>query len=234
MILAGGILHLLVVTLPLLCLGLLGWSIVDPAVLLFLAGASLFYAGDVVTMRWCSSAAPSLLNERATRWAAATGAVLLILFWASLVERALSGPAASGLQVLGGVLFLSAITLRALAVRSLGRNFRTELEGVDGKLVRRGVYHFLRHPSETGLLAASLGAAILLQSTIGLVVWCGALLPVTLTRLSLEERALAHRFGKAYQRYAEEVGGLLPLSSIHSPWTTSITQMSPRWSGHAK
>lgn len=77
--------------------------------------------------------------------------------------------------------------------------------------MRHGVYRFLRHPSETGLLAASLGAAILLQSTIGFVVWCVALLPVTLARWSLEESALERRFGKAYERYAEEVGGLLPL-----------------------
>jgi len=55
-------------------------------------------------------------------------------------------------------MLLSGVTLRALAVRTLGRNFRTEIVGVDNALVRSGVYRFLRHPSETGLLAASLGA----------------------------------------------------------------------------
>ena len=49
MIITGGILHLLVVALPLLCLGLVGTSIADPAVLIFLAGASSLYAGDAVT-----------------------------------------------------------------------------------------------------------------------------------------------------------------------------------------
>ena len=140
-----------------------------------------------------------------------TGGLLLLLFWACLVERAVTVPAGSWLQAFGGALLLSGVTLRALAVRPLGRNFRTEIEGFNDALVRDGVYRFLRHPSETGLLAASLGAAILLQSTIGFVVWCVALLPVTLARLSLEESALERRFGKAYERYAEEVGGLLPL-----------------------
>ena len=140
-----------------------------------------------------------------------TGALLLWLFWACLLERAVTAPAGSWLQVLGGALLLSGVALRAVAVHTLGPNFRTEIDGLDAVLVRHGVYRFLRHPSETGLLAASLGAAMLLQSGIGLVVWCGGLLPVTLARLSLEERALERRFGKAYQRYSEEVGGLLSL-----------------------
>ncbi len=135
MIVAGGLRHLLVVSLPLLCLGHLGASFADPAVLIFLTGASAPYAGDAVTIK-----------------------------------------------------------------------------GFDSVLVRSGVYRFLRHPSETGLLAASLGAAVLLQSLLGLVVWFGALLPVTLARLALEERALELRFGTFYERYAEEVGGLVPLS----------------------
>ncbi len=212
MIFAGGILHLLVVALPLLCLGLLGASLRDPATLIFLVGASALYAGDTVTMQWKSSESRSALNSRAKRWAAVTGCLLLLLFWACLLERAVTAPAGSWLQALGGAILLSGITLRALAVRTLGRNFRTEIEGVDDALVRSGVYRFLRHPSETGLLAASLGAAVLLQSVLGLVVWCGALLPVTLARLALEDRALELRFGTLYERYAEEVGGLVPLS----------------------
>lgn len=211
MIVAGGVLHLLVVVLPLLCLGLAGTSITDPAVLLFLIGASSLYAGDTVTMQWKSSEPRSPLNVRAKHWAIVTGGLLLLLFWACLVERAVTAPPGSSLQALGGALLLSGVALRAVAVRTLGRRFRTEIEVVDAVLVRHGVYRFLRHPSETGLLAASLGAAILLQSTLGLIVWCVALLPLTLARLSLEERALTHRFGKAYEHYAEEVGGLLPL-----------------------
>jgi protein-S-isoprenylcysteine O-methyltransferase Ste14 len=213
-IVVGGILHLLVVTLPLLCLGLgiFSTSLRDPATLVFLVGASVLYAGDAITMQWKSSETRSPLNVRAKRWAAVTGGLLLLLFWACLVERAVTVAAGSWLQAFGGALLLSGVTLRALAVRTLGRTFRTEIEGFNDALVRDGVYRFLRHPSETGLLTASLGAAVLLQSVLGLGVWCGALLPVTLARLALEERALELRFGTLYERYAEEVGGLVPLS----------------------
>ena len=85
MIIAGGILHLLVVALPLFCLGLVGTSIADPAVLIFLAGASSLYAGDAVTMQWWSSESRSPLNARAKRWATVMGGLLLLLFWACLV-----------------------------------------------------------------------------------------------------------------------------------------------------
>jgi protein-S-isoprenylcysteine O-methyltransferase Ste14 len=207
----GGLLHVLVVVLPLACLGLIGSSLRDPATLVFVAGASAFYAGDAVTMQWISPESQSPLNTRARRWAAVTGVLLLLLFWACLVERGLSAPAGSWLQVLGGALLLLGITLRALAVRTLGRRFRTEIEVEAGLLVRHGVYRFLRHPSETGLLAAALGAAILLQSTVGLVIWCIALIPVTLVRLSLEEHALEEYFGEKYRSYTEEVGAVLPL-----------------------
>ncbi len=212
MIFVGGILHLAVMLLPLVCLGVLGNSLQDAATLVFLAGASALYAGDAVTMRWKPSESRTPLNTRARRWAAATGGLLLLLFWACLIERCLSEPLGSWLQTLGGALLLSGVTLRALAVRTLGYNFRTEIENVEGVLVREGVYRFVRHPSETGLLAASLGVALLLQSMLGLVIWCGALLPVTLARLSLEESALAQRFGAEYKRYAKEVAGLLPVS----------------------
>ena len=87
MIIAGGILHLLVVALPLLCLGLgtLSASLQDLATLVFLVGASALYAGDAVTMQWKSSESRSALNARAKRWAAVTGALLPLLFWACLV-----------------------------------------------------------------------------------------------------------------------------------------------------
>ena len=50
----------------------------------------------------------------------------------------------------------------------------------------------------------------MLHSMLGLMIWCAALLPLTLARLSLEERALIDRFGSAYERYAFDVGKLLP------------------------
>lgn len=216
MIFVGGLLHLAVVLLPLACLGVVGKSLRDPATLVFLVGATALYAGDAMTMRRPPSVRQSrrsTQNRLATRWAAATGGLLLVLLWVSLVEHTLVGeaPPGSRLQAIGGVLLFAGVTLRALAVATLGESFRTEVEVESGSLVRNGVYRFLRHPSESGLLAATLGSVVLLQSTLGLALWCAALVPATLVRLLLEERALEAFFGSAYRRYVEQVGGLLPL-----------------------
>jgi protein-S-isoprenylcysteine O-methyltransferase Ste14 len=207
MIFAGGVLHLAVVALPLVLLGGRAW---DGATLVFLAGASALYLGDATTMRWTHEPSRSPLDARSHRWATATGGILLLLFWVCLVEHAIVQPAASWVQLAGALLLSSGAALRASAVHALGRCFRTEIADVDGALVRAGIYRYLRHPSETGLLAAALGAAVVLRSTLGVALWCGALLPLTLVRLSLEERALVRRFGEDYRRYAKSVGGLLP------------------------
>lgn len=207
MIFVGALLHLAVVLLPFV---LVGGSLRDPAVLAFIAGVSAFYFGDAVTMRWSHDPSPSALDARAYRWASATGALLLLVFWMCLLEFARVQRAGTWLQVIGAVLVVAGVALRGSAVRRLRRHFRTEIESVDGELVRSGVYRYVRHPSETGLLAVALGATILLRSVSGAALWCVMLVPLTLARLSLEERALHDRFGEAYRRYAEDVGTLLP------------------------
>lgn len=218
MILVGGLLHLLLLLVPLGGLGVLGAIVRDPATLMFLAAASALYAGDAVTMRWPSVPTPSPLNARAKRWAAVSGVLLLLLFWSCLVERALDTPIASDGQIAGFLLMIGGIGLRAAAVHTLGSDFLTEIDVPDaGSLVRHGVYRFLRHPSETGLLAATLGSVWLLQSRWGIVVWLLALVPVTLVRLSLEEHALTRRFGEDYQRYIREVGALFPIAVTLHP-----------------
>lgn len=212
MIFLGGLVHLAVVSAPLYAFGVLeGWR--DPATLTFFLGVSALYAGDAFTMRWTRPVSSSPLDTTAKRWASATGVILLVLFWTCLIERSIRVPGSSWFQAPATLLLWSGVALRAAAVRTLGKHFCTEIDRVDGALVRSGIYRVVRHPSETGLLAAALGAALLLQSALGIVVWAGALLPVTLARLSLEERALERRFGLAYARYREQVGGLLPFSA---------------------
>lgn len=207
MIFLGGMLHLVVVLSPYV---LLGGSLEDPAVLAFAVGMSALYFGDTATMRWTPAPSSSPVNVHAYRWAALTGVLLLLVFWSSSVERAWLPRGASWLQIVGAALLAGGVVLRAISVRTLGRSFRTEIEPVDGELVQRGIYRIVRHPSETGLLAASLGAAVLLQSAAGLALWCAALVPVTLVRISREEHALIERFGDSYRGYAEHVRGLLP------------------------
>ena len=146
-----------------------------------------------------------------------TGVALYVLFASAVVERALVAPPVPFVDCLlplaafGAVSLTLGALLRCAAIRRLGRFFVAEARVVPRQpLVVHGVYRLLRHPSETGLLAASFGAVALLRSAVGLAVWVLVLLPVSVARVRREDAVLGRAFPEAYPRYAARVGALLP------------------------
>jgi protein-S-isoprenylcysteine O-methyltransferase Ste14 len=106
---------------------------------------------------------------------------------------------------------LAGVVVRAAAVVTLGRGFITEPRVVEGGvLVVRGVYAWVRHPSESGNLAVALGACLLLVSPVGLLVTATAVMPLTLWRVRREERLLADAYGPRFRAYARRVKRLIP------------------------
>ncbi|MEO9176771.1 MAG: isoprenylcysteine carboxylmethyltransferase family protein, partial [Gaiellales bacterium] len=100
---------------------------------------------------------------------------------------------------LGVAVVLVGVALRAWAIVSLGRYFRREVTIEPGqRLVRRGPYRLLRHPSYTGILLSIGGLGLAAGS------WVGAAVAVLITfagmlpRIRVEERALAEAFGAEY------------------------------------
>jgi protein-S-isoprenylcysteine O-methyltransferase Ste14 len=93
--------------------------------------------------------------------------------------------------VCGAVLMASGVVLRCLAIYTLGPRFVSELRVPPGQpLVRTGVYRWLDHPSEAGLLALTAGAAILFRSVDALLVWALVLAPLTFARVRAENAFL--------------------------------------------
>jgi protein-S-isoprenylcysteine O-methyltransferase Ste14 len=106
---------------------------------------------------------------------------------------------------------LAGVVVRGAAVVTLGRGFVTEPWGVDGgALVERGVYSWVRHPSESGNLAVALGASLLLNSTAGLLLVAAGVVPLTLWRVRREERCLADAHGPRFHSYARRIKQLIP------------------------
>ena len=103
------------------------------------------------------------------------------------------------------------IALRATAIAQLGR-FRTPNVAVlaDHRIVERGLYRHIRHPSYPGALLAFLGFSLALANWLSLVVIMGILLPIYLNRLHEEEAALAAAFGADCQAYCQRTKHLLP------------------------
>ncbi len=98
----------------------------------------------------------------------------------------------------GAALMASGVLLRCLAIVTLGPQFVSELRVPAGApLVRTGVYRWLDHPSEAGLLMLTAGAAVLFRSVEALLVWACVVVPLTLARVRAENGFLDGERGAA-------------------------------------
>ena len=112
---------------------------------------------------------------------------------------------------LGIAIVLAGAGLRDWAIVSLGRYFRREVTIEPGqRIVRRGPYRVLRHPSYAGLLLIFAGFGLTFGSWVSAVVALLIVFVGMLPRIRVEEGALARAFGPEYADYAESTDRLLP------------------------
>ena len=106
---------------------------------------------------------------------------------------------------------LAGVALRAWAILTLGRYFRREVTIEPGqRLVRRGPYRLVRHPSYTGILLSFAGLGLAFGSWVSAAVAPLILFAGMLPRIRVEERALARAFGSDYTDYARSTARVLP------------------------
>jgi protein-S-isoprenylcysteine O-methyltransferase len=110
-----------------------------------------------------------------------------------------------------GVVFVGGLVLRWWAIVSLGKFFTVDVAiDPDHRLIVRGPYHLMRHPSYTGMMLAFVALAVTFQNWLSIV--C-ILLPISgalAYRIYIEEIALEANFGDEYRRYAEITKRLIP------------------------
>jgi protein-S-isoprenylcysteine O-methyltransferase Ste14 len=112
---------------------------------------------------------------------------------------------------IGIAVSLTGVVVRCWAITSLGRFFSPVIRiESDHQIVRIGPYRWLRHPSYTGALFASLGAAIALGTIAGSLLTAAIGLIVFGYRIRLEEQMLIDRFGDEYREYIRTTWRLLP------------------------
>lgn len=145
------------------------------------------------------------------------------VFWLALVagvggavlagqERvaAMAAPA-EVLAAVGTTLVLAGMAIRWSAVRTLGRFFTVDVAvASDHRLVDRGLYRLVRHPSYTGLGLSFVGLGVTLGSWLSLAALAVALAPAAAYRIQVEEAALIEALGDPYREYARRTKRLIP------------------------
>lgn len=110
-----------------------------------------------------------------------------------------------------GLIFISiGLGLRAQARRTLGKQFSVVARTLsEHKLIRHGIYRYIRHPAYLGELLAYFSIPLLFHSLYGFLVMV-LILPFILYRIRIEEQMLLEKFGDEYRDYMKNSKRLIP------------------------
>lgn len=116
------------------------------------------------------------------------------------------------LLALGGIIILLAgLFVRWMAIYTLGKYFtRTVTIKSDHRIIRKGLYKHLRHPSYTGSLLALAGLGMAFANWLSFVLIFMPILAAALYRMHVEEEALSRAFGGEYTEYVKNSKRLIP------------------------
>lgn len=125
----------------------------------------------------------------AIRVAQTVGICLLLVLWIAQFEHHLHFEEPTAWLPLAGVLSVALGTLlRVAAIRALGAWFVSDIR-IESHRIHVGIYRYVRHPSEVGLILISVGGPLVLGAPLTACLAGGLFLPLTLWRIAREERA---------------------------------------------
>jgi protein-S-isoprenylcysteine O-methyltransferase Ste14 len=114
-------------------------------------------------------------------------------------------------RIIGLILIVSGIIFRWTAILTLKKYFTVDVAVTkEQKIVKSGMYQYIRHPSYSGSLLSFLGLGIFYCSWISLIAVIIPIFTAFSYRISVEEKALAENFGEEYVKYADETKKLIP------------------------
>ncbi|MGH2521247.1 MAG: methyltransferase family protein [Anaerolineales bacterium] len=112
---------------------------------------------------------------------------------------------------LGLGLMLVGLAFRGYAIWQLGQFFAPEVAIQPGqRVVDRGLYRYLRHPSYTGTFITIVGYGLALTNWLSLLIMLALPGIVYAFRMKVEEAALLEAFGEEYRAYMRRTKRLIP------------------------
>src|SRR5438093_9740593 len=161
---------------------------------------------------------PRLRRRGATRVKRDRGSGALIIFTVFVsIILALSlgyagvGPLPDWIFYPGIFLMLLGVFVRQCAIAVLGRFFSLTVRvAEDHRVVVKGPYRLVRHPSYTGVLITFIGLSLAVQSLGALLVLLGVFVVSYGYRMRVEEKALLSELGEDYANYMKRTKRLIP------------------------
>lgn len=116
------------------------------------------------------------------------------------------------ISAFGLLLILIGILIRWSAILELRKFFTVDVKILaDHKLIRSGLFKYVRHPSYFGLLISVLGLGVTMVNWLSTLVMLVPHIVIIVMRINEEESALEERFGSDYRAYRQETKRLVPL-----------------------
>jgi protein-S-isoprenylcysteine O-methyltransferase Ste14 len=111
----------------------------------------------------------------------------------------------------GIILLYCGITLRAYSVWTLRKYFTVSVEIKTGhKIIRKGPYRYVRHPSYSGSILSLIGMQIGLRSPVGFAISLVLAFFAYTYRIHVEEEAMTDSFGIEYDNYKKITKRIIP------------------------
>ena len=212
---AGACCNLLVIVAPALLIAKFSTLLADIPLLLWLFALATWC---VLESTFSKLAFHGAENARLPWLPYSSGVALLVFQWIILLWhcRTPVQPALSHMLA-GGLLLLTGVSLRLLAIVTLRQFFTSHVTVREHhRLITEGVYTYLRHPSELGLLLATLGQVVYFSGYISFAWWLCGLLPLSCLRMRVEDHLLARLAPEEFSRYRSRTPALLPLGFWNS------------------
>jgi protein-S-isoprenylcysteine O-methyltransferase Ste14 len=113
--------------------------------------------------------------------------------------------------IAGLILIVFGSVVRWLAIVSLKHQFTVDVSITkDHRIIRKGIYRFVRHPAYAGSLLSFFGLALFFANYLTMLVMFPPICSAFLYRIHVEERALIDNFGDEYVNYCASTKRLIP------------------------
>lgn len=113
--------------------------------------------------------------------------------------------------IAGLILILCGLVVRWVAILSLKRQFTVDVSITrDHRIIRKGIYRFVRHPAYAGSLLSFFGLGLFFANYLSLLMIFVPICSAFLYRIRVEEKALIDNFGEEYVDYCASTKRLIP------------------------